>query len=152
MWSLGVITYILLSGLSPFLGDNDAETYSNITKGNYSFEDDEDVFSDISEEGKDFITKLLVRRPRYLFSFFSTLLLYMSFSIHRICYRITSKVSRRKKKSIFFFLKNLNAGNNNDLFPLYEFLTRMQMRGVFKAESNIYAGAFLGKQLTLIKH
>ena len=125
MWSLGVITYILLSGLSPFLGDNDAETYSNITKGNYSFEDDEDVFSDISEEGKDFITKLLVRRPRYLFSFFSTLLLYMSFSIHRICYRITSKVSRRKKKYIFFFLKNLNAGNNNDLFPLYEFLTRM---------------------------
>ena len=125
MWSLGVITYILLSGLYPFLGDNDAETYSNITKGNYSFEDDEDVFSDISEEGKDFITKLLVRRPRYLFSFFSTLLLYMSFSIHRICYRITSKVSRRKKKSIFFFLKNLNAGNNNDLFPLYEFLTRM---------------------------
>lgn len=125
MWSLGVITYILLSGLSPFLGDNDAETYSNITKGNYSFEDDEDVFSDISEEGKDFITKLLVRRPRYLFSFFSTLLLYMSFSTHRICYRITSKVSRRKKKSIFFFLKNLNAGNNNDLFPLYEFLTRM---------------------------
>ena len=125
MWSLGVITYILLSGLSPFLGDNDAETYSNITKGNYSFEDDEDVFSDISEEGKDFITKLLVRRPRYLFSFFSTLLLYMSFSIHRICYRITSKVSRRKKKSIFFFLKNLDAGNNNDLFPLYEFLTRM---------------------------
>lgn len=125
MWSLGVITYILLSGLSPFLGDNDAETYSNVTKGNYSFEDDEDVFSDISEEGKDFITKLLVRRPRYLFSFFSTLLLYMSFSIHRICYRITSKVSRRKKKSIFFFRKNLNAGNNNDLFPLYEFLTRM---------------------------
>ena len=125
MWSLGVITYILLSGLSPFLGDNDAETYSNVTKGNYSFEDDEDVFSDISEEGKDFITKLLVRRPRYLFSFFSTLLLYMSFSTHRICYRITSKVSRRKKKSIFFFLKNLNAGNNNDLFPLYEFLTRM---------------------------
>lgn len=125
MWSLGVITYILLSGLSPFLGDNDAETYSNITKGNYSFEDDEDVFSDISEEGKDFITKLLVRRPRYLFSFFSTLLLYMSFSIHRICYRITSKVSRRKKKSIFFFLKNLIAGNNDDLFPLYEFLTRM---------------------------
>lgn len=110
MWSLGVITYILLSGLSPFLGDNDAETYSNITKGNYSFEDDEDVFSDISEEGKDFITKLLVRRPRYLFSFFSTLLLYMSFSIHRICYRITSKVSRRKKKSIIFFWKISTQG------------------------------------------
>uniref|UniRef100_A0A8B9SPZ6 Myosin light chain kinase 2 n=1 Tax=Anas platyrhynchos TaxID=8839 RepID=A0A8B9SPZ6_ANAPL len=26
MWSMGVITYMLLSGLSPFLGDNDTET------------------------------------------------------------------------------------------------------------------------------
>ena len=107
MWSLGVITYILLSGLSPFLGDNDAETYSNITKGSYSFEDDEDVFCDISEEGKDFITKLLVRRPRYIFSFFSTLLLYISFSILKIYYRITPKVLRHKKiKSVFFSEKS----------------------------------------------
>ena len=32
MWSVGVITYILLSGFSPFMGDNDAETFSNIVK------------------------------------------------------------------------------------------------------------------------
>ncbi|CAF98094.1 unnamed protein product, partial [Tetraodon nigroviridis] len=30
MWSLGVITYMLLSGLSPFLGDDDNETLNNI--------------------------------------------------------------------------------------------------------------------------
>ena len=32
MWSVGVITYILLSGFSPFMGDTDAETFSNIVK------------------------------------------------------------------------------------------------------------------------
>ena len=32
LWALGVITYVLLSGLSPFLGDNDGETFANITQ------------------------------------------------------------------------------------------------------------------------
>jgi serine/threonine protein kinase len=32
IWAVGVISYILLSGLSPFLGDTDMETYSNINK------------------------------------------------------------------------------------------------------------------------
>ena len=32
MWAIGVITYILLSGFSPFMGDTDAETFSNIVK------------------------------------------------------------------------------------------------------------------------
>ena len=32
MWSLGVICYILISGYSPFMGDTDTETYTNISK------------------------------------------------------------------------------------------------------------------------
>ena len=32
MWSLGVIGYILLSGLSPFAADTDLETYGNISR------------------------------------------------------------------------------------------------------------------------
>ena len=32
MWSVGVICYILLSGYSPFMGDNDGETFTNITR------------------------------------------------------------------------------------------------------------------------
>ncbi|XP_056326338.1 myosin light chain kinase 2, skeletal/cardiac muscle isoform X2 [Danio aesculapii] len=58
MWSLGVITYMLLSGLSPFLGDDDNETLNNILACQWNFEEDE--FSEVSAEGKDFISKLLV--------------------------------------------------------------------------------------------
>jgi len=58
MWSVGVIAYVLLSGLSPFLGENDQETYSNILACDYTT--DEPEFEDISDEAKDFISRLLV--------------------------------------------------------------------------------------------
>uniref|UniRef100_I3JEI9 Myosin light chain kinase, smooth muscle n=1 Tax=Oreochromis niloticus TaxID=8128 RepID=I3JEI9_ORENI len=57
MWSIGVICYILLSGLSPFMGDNDNETLSNVTSATWDFEDE--AFDEISDNAKDFITKLL---------------------------------------------------------------------------------------------
>jgi myosin-light-chain kinase len=60
MWSVGVICYILLSGYSPFLGDTDAETYTNISSVQYDF--DEPEFDDISENAKEFIRDLLKRR------------------------------------------------------------------------------------------
>ncbi|XP_042749997.1 death-associated protein kinase 2-like [Lagopus leucura] len=62
MWSIGVITYILLSGFSPFQGETDAETLSNILEGAYEFE--ERYFSDTSEMAKDFIRQLLVKEPQ----------------------------------------------------------------------------------------
>nr|XP_057924208.1 myosin light chain kinase 2, skeletal/cardiac muscle isoform X2 [Doryrhamphus excisus] len=58
MWSLGVITYMLLSGLCPFLGDNDNETLNNILACQWNLEEQE--FVDTSEEAKDFISRLLV--------------------------------------------------------------------------------------------
>uniref|UniRef100_A0A8C6PW46 Myosin light chain kinase family member 4 n=1 Tax=Nothobranchius furzeri TaxID=105023 RepID=A0A8C6PW46_NOTFU len=58
MWSLGVITYMLLSGLCPFLGDDDNETLNNILACQWNFEEQE--FIDTSEEAKDFIRRLLV--------------------------------------------------------------------------------------------
>uniref|UniRef100_A0A8C1A2I3 Myosin light chain kinase 3 n=1 Tax=Cyprinus carpio carpio TaxID=630221 RepID=A0A8C1A2I3_CYPCA len=58
MWSVGVITYMLLSGLSPFMGDNDTETMNNILHANWDF--DAEAFENVSEEAKDFISSLLV--------------------------------------------------------------------------------------------
>ncbi|XP_022257870.1 myosin light chain kinase, smooth muscle-like, partial [Limulus polyphemus] len=62
MWSVGVICYVLLSGLSPFMGDSDLETMANVTKAAYDFDDES--FDQISDEAKDFIAKLLLKeRP-----------------------------------------------------------------------------------------
>ncbi|KAL7826771.1 hypothetical protein AOLI_G00319800 [Acnodon oligacanthus] len=62
MWSIGVITYILLSGLSPFQGETDEETLKNIVAMNYEFEPR--YFSRTSSMAKDFIQKLLVKDQR----------------------------------------------------------------------------------------
>lgn len=50
-----------LSGLSPFQGETDAETLSNVVAGAYEFE--ERCFSQTSEMAKDFIRQLLVKEP-----------------------------------------------------------------------------------------
>eukprot|EP00112_Aurelia_sp_Birch-Aquarium-sp1_P007116 Seg1777.3 transcript_id=Seg1777.3/GoldUCD/mRNA.D3Y31 product="Myosin light chain kinase smooth muscle" protein_id=Seg1777.3/GoldUCD/D3Y31 len=60
MWSIGVITYVLLSGLSPFLGDSDHETLANVSNGEYDFDDGEGIFDQISDGAKQFIEQLLV--------------------------------------------------------------------------------------------
>ncbi|KAJ1351387.1 hypothetical protein KIN20_007380 [Parelaphostrongylus tenuis] len=57
MWSVGVITYILLSGYSPFLGENIAETYCNVEKGVWEFTEE---FDAVSSEARDFISRLIV--------------------------------------------------------------------------------------------
>ncbi|XP_041966710.1 death-associated protein kinase 2 isoform X2 [Alosa sapidissima] len=62
MWSIGVITYILLSGASPFLGDTKQETLGNISAMNYEF--DEEFFGSTSELAKSFIKQLLVKDTR----------------------------------------------------------------------------------------
>ncbi|XP_066924580.1 death-associated protein kinase 3-like isoform X3 [Clytia hemisphaerica] len=63
MWSLGVITYVLLSGLSPFMGDDDNETMENVSSGEYDFEDEDEIFENLSDEVKLFIQDLLILDP-----------------------------------------------------------------------------------------
>ena len=50
---MGVITYVLLSGLSPFAGDDHSETFDNITELKYGFDDPE--FQDVTEQAKEWI-------------------------------------------------------------------------------------------------
>ncbi|KAN0016207.1 hypothetical protein ACTFIV_010073 [Dictyostelium citrinum] len=58
MWSIGVITYILLCGFPPFYGDTVPEIFEQIMEANYEFP--EEYWGGISKEAKDFIGKLLV--------------------------------------------------------------------------------------------
>ncbi|XP_069133417.1 myosin light chain kinase family member 4-like isoform X2 [Argopecten irradians] len=62
MWSVGVICYVLLSGLSPFMGEAEAETLVNVTYAKWDFTAEE--FESISMDAKDFITHLLVKDPK----------------------------------------------------------------------------------------
>ncbi|VDN19194.1 unnamed protein product [Gongylonema pulchrum] len=63
MWSVGVITYILLSGISPFLGETLGDTYVAVEKGEWEFDDE--AFEAISPAAKDFISKLLIMDQSY---------------------------------------------------------------------------------------
>jgi len=51
-----------LSGLCPFSGEDDVATLRNVSSCSWNF--DPEAFENISNEGKDFITKLLVRTPQ----------------------------------------------------------------------------------------
>ena len=57
IWSLGVITYILLSGTAPFYGRDNVEIMRMIRAGIFRFEGQ--AWSGISENCKDFIRSLL---------------------------------------------------------------------------------------------
>ena len=57
IWSCGVITYIVLSGIPPFNGASDQEIMKKVKIGKFHFADP--VWSTISSEAKDFISKLL---------------------------------------------------------------------------------------------
>ncbi|KAM3863802.1 serine/threonine kinase 17a like [Diretmus argenteus] len=62
MWSIGVLTYIMLTGESPFLGDDKQETYLNISQVNVDYS--QDTFEGVSPLAVDFIKSLLVKNPR----------------------------------------------------------------------------------------
>lgn len=71
MWAVGVLTYVILSGLSPFGGVDDAETSENIKKCDPKFPSD--GFTGISENGLDFIKKLLVKNKMSRMNVFEAL-------------------------------------------------------------------------------
>ena len=61
MWGIGVITYVMLSGISPFLGDTDQETYCNVISAEYEYDEE---FPQVSQSAKDFIDALLQAPPK----------------------------------------------------------------------------------------
>ena len=61
MWSLGVITYTLLCGYSPFRSENLADLIEECKHGRIVFH--ERYWKDVSKEAKDFINRLLQPDP-----------------------------------------------------------------------------------------
>jgi len=58
MWSIGVITYILLCGFPPFYSESVPEVFEQILKAEFDYP--EEYWEDISPEAKDFINHLLI--------------------------------------------------------------------------------------------
>uniref|UniRef100_A0A8B9LRC5 non-specific serine/threonine protein kinase n=1 Tax=Astyanax mexicanus TaxID=7994 RepID=A0A8B9LRC5_ASTMX len=62
VWSVGVLAYVLLSGVSPFLDESLEETCVNICKLDFCFPDE--YFCDVSQAARDFIILALNQDPR----------------------------------------------------------------------------------------
>ncbi|CAD8212165.1 unnamed protein product [Paramecium octaurelia] len=61
IWSCGVLTYILLCGYPPFNGKSEAKILEKVEQGKYDFNSEE--WDIITEEAKDFISKLMEKDP-----------------------------------------------------------------------------------------
>ncbi|XP_028847906.1 serine/threonine-protein kinase 17B [Denticeps clupeoides] len=61
LWSVGVIAYMLVTGESPFAGDDKQETFLNVSQVNVDYSCE--AFSRVSELAVDFIRKLLLKTP-----------------------------------------------------------------------------------------
>lgn len=59
MWSVGVMAYVLLSGLNPFAAESTTKMIESISSCEYVF--DSEAFKDISLEAMDFVDRLLVK-------------------------------------------------------------------------------------------
>jgi calcium-dependent protein kinase len=57
IWSIGVLTYILLCGYPPFNGDGDEGVMKAVKRGKYAFGKEE--WGEVSSTAKDFIKSLL---------------------------------------------------------------------------------------------
>jgi len=61
IWSIGVITYILLCGYPPFYGDSDNQIFDSVRAGRFDFPSPE--WDSVSSDAKDFICCLLKKDP-----------------------------------------------------------------------------------------
>lgn len=61
IWSIGIITYILLAGYPPFHDDSQPILFRKIRKGKYYY--DSPYWDNVSDDAKEFISKMLVVDP-----------------------------------------------------------------------------------------
>lgn len=61
IWSIGVISYILLCGYPPFYGDSDSQIFDSVRAGKFDFPSPE--WDTVSKAAKDFVCSLLKKDP-----------------------------------------------------------------------------------------
>jgi len=66
MWSLGIISYILLCGFPPFYDDNNSALFRSIKSGKFDYPSP--FWDDVSSDARDLIDKLLVLDPNKRFT------------------------------------------------------------------------------------
>ncbi|XP_063062756.1 serine/threonine-protein kinase 17A [Engraulis encrasicolus] len=62
MWSIGVLAYVMLTGISPFLGEDKQETFLNISQINVSYTEEE--LEGLDKRALGFIKALLIKDPQ----------------------------------------------------------------------------------------
>ena len=90
MWSMGVILYILLSGIPPFAGESDEESFAMTIRGYYDNSVDDrslpvgcanggsQCLNEVSSAGQDLVAKMLTYNPAKVPPFLSISLMYQS--------------------------------------------------------------------------
>uniref|UniRef100_A0A8C9V411 Protein kinase domain-containing protein n=1 Tax=Scleropages formosus TaxID=113540 RepID=A0A8C9V411_SCLFO len=63
MWSVGVLAYVLLSGLNPFIAETNQQVIDNISNAEYSFDDE--AFKKASLDALDFVDRLLTKDRKH---------------------------------------------------------------------------------------
>lgn len=123
MWSLGVITYILLGGYPPFYAETNKELIRMTKRGEFKFH--EEHWGDIGTDVKDMISSMLVKNPAKRASASDVLahpwMKQDRKKLQRVSLvssqdRLKAHVARQRLKKAFhgvFFLKKLQAGKLN---------------------------------------
>lgn len=62
IWSIGVVSFILLCGYPPFGGRNDQQTYALVKRGTFSFRSPE--WDNVSQDAKSLLGKMLTKDPQ----------------------------------------------------------------------------------------
>uniref|UniRef100_A0A3Q3GTS6 Protein kinase domain-containing protein n=1 Tax=Labrus bergylta TaxID=56723 RepID=A0A3Q3GTS6_9LABR len=63
MWSVGVLAYVLLSGLNPFIAETNQQMIDNISNAAYSYDDES--FKQVSVDALDFTDRLMTKERKH---------------------------------------------------------------------------------------
>jgi calcium/calmodulin-dependent protein kinase I len=61
IWSLGIISFVLLCGWPPFMGEDEDDLDDQIVECDYTF--DKPAWASVSDSAKDLVTKMLTKEP-----------------------------------------------------------------------------------------